>query len=439
VHLAECAACRASADALAFQDADLRRAFLPDRRAAEAVSERVIARLPRPRGEWRMPWLTAAWSAAAGFAIAFALFHRPHDRTPPTQLVHPASQPAATAPVKLASTAPPTVAQLALATGAVQYRCPGDSDWSAMPTGGALPAGASVKTGPDVCCELRTADGSEVRLNSATEIQLQSPRQFKLAVGQVWSSVARSGAPDPFEARAAEATFTALGTQFDLACTEPKQALCTVVEGRVRVTGAAGGDKTLDAGHQLAVDSGRLGDAAAVHNLATATRWVNEILIMKGRDNPELARRIDDLMASIGEQKMSFLYEDEIRGLGDHCVIPLTRYIESPRSRDDPAKRATAAKIVSDVAPPWAIPQLIELLRDPQGEVRAYAAMALKRLTGQALGRTVQQWRSDDLMMCMPSADRWQTWWKENRGRYPGAPPMNEPPVVDKPQPLPKG
>jgi hypothetical protein len=423
-HLCDCHACRATAEAFALQDADLRRASHADRLAADALADRVIAQLPRPR-TLRLPWLTGILSAAAGFALAFALFHRATTPSGGTPIAHPASQP----------TSAPVVAQLALATGAVQFRCPGDADWCPMPTGGAVPAGASVRTGPDVRCELRTADGSEVRLNAATEIQLQSPRRFSLAVGQVWSSVAK--APDAFEAKAADATFTALGTQFDLACAEPKQALCTVVEGKVRVT-CPGGDATLAAGHQLTVAAGRLGDQQAVHNLALATRWVNEILVMKGRDNPELARRIDDLMANIGQQKMSFMFEEEIRALGDHCVIPLTKYIESPRSAGDPARRATAARIVADVAPPWAIPQLIELLGDKQGEVRADAATALQRLTGESMGLDVTQWRTQDAMTCQPTVNRWQQWWQHNRERYPGVPPTEQP-VVDKPAPLPKG
>src|SRR5437016_3455209 len=75
-HLADCASCRATADAMALQDADLRRAFVPRRRAAQDVAQRVIAQLPG-RSAWRIPWLAMILSAAAGFAIAFGVLRHP--------------------------------------------------------------------------------------------------------------------------------------------------------------------------------------------------------------------------------------------------------------------------------------------------------------------------------------------------------------------------
>ena len=218
---------------------------------------------------------------------------------------------------------------------------------------------------------------------------------------------------------ASGAVFTALGTQFDLVANAQSTVL-TVADGSVRVRGG-GKELTCATGEQCTVSSGHLGDKTASHNLQLATRWVNEILVLKGRDNPELAHRIDDLFAQLGESKMSYMFESEIRGLGDHCVIPLTKYIESDRSRGKPAKRVTAARIVSDVAPTWAIPNLIGLLSDRDGEVRVAAAGGLKRLTEQDLGRPPEQWRTLNEMACEQTAVSWRTWWKENRDRYPGA------------------
>jgi hypothetical protein len=426
-HLADCAACRATADAMALQDAELHRAFAGRRIAAENVAECVITQLPAgardrtverspKRLTWRIPWLPMILSAAAGFAVAFGLFRREPKPNGIAQVVQPGTQPVAPA-------TRPSIAQLALATGAVEFCCAGDSKWAPMATGGVVEAGTKVRTGPGVRCELRTSDGSEIRLNADTQVELKSPRRFELAGGQMWSSVAHD--PQPFEAVASNTVFTALGTQFDLEA-KPLETVCTVAEGSVRVS-SAGKQDVLKAGEQMTVAQGRLGDKTNVYSLALATRWVNEILVMKGRDNPELAKRIDDMFARIGEEKMSYLYEEEIRGLGDHCVIPLTRYIQSDRSSHAPSKRAIAAKIVSDVAPSWAIPELIELLRDTNGEVRFYAATGLRRLTGKTLERSPEQFRMDNVAACAPSINAWDRWWKENRERYPGMPPMEQP------------
>jgi hypothetical protein len=422
-HLAECAACRGTSDAMTAQHVELSRAFAPRRRAAREVAERVIAQLPR-RSAWRIPWMTMIVSAAAGFAVAFGVFHRPAERTGTNPIAGTQGNP----PTTVAATKAAPVAQLALATGAVEMCCVGDTGWSPMPTGGEVAAGTRVRTGPDVRCELKMSDGSEVRLNAGTEVKLASPRRVELAGGQMWSTVAHAETPhDPFEARAGDAVFTAMGTQFDLQA-QPTAAILTVVDGTVRVNSGKVQD-TVRAGEQMRVEGdGRLGSKEQIYDLALATRWVNEILVMKGRDNPEMAKRIDDLFARIGQEKMSYMYEEEIRALGDHCVIPLTRYIQSDRSKGDQAKRAIAAHIVSDVAPQWAIPELIKLLGDNSGEVRFYAATGLQRLTHHTHGRSPEQWRTDNVYACRPSMEAWQTWWKENRERYPGVPPQEEPP-----------
>src|SRR5215207_5412400 len=45
-HLRDCAACQATAEAFRLQDADLRRAFAPRRRAAARVADRVLQQFP---------------------------------------------------------------------------------------------------------------------------------------------------------------------------------------------------------------------------------------------------------------------------------------------------------------------------------------------------------------------------------------------------------
>ena len=403
-HLAGCVACRSAHAAMLVQDANLRKAFAPMKKNGQIVADRVIATLPA-RPARRIPWLAMIASAAAGFAVAFGV------------LRHAAPSPVASGPSTTVSTRSAPVATLSLSTGAVQFRCPGDSDWSPMATGARVDAGTRVRTGPEVRCEFRTADGSEIRLNAETEINLKAPRRFELADGEVWSTVAHD--PVPFEALASGAQFTALGTQFDLVA-RSQSTMLSVAEGSVRVNSGTN-EFVCATGEQLKVTDGHLGDKKATEDLETATRWVNEILVMKGRDNPELARRIDDLFAQLGQSKMGFLYENEIRGLGDHSVIPLTKYIQSDRSNGQPAKRLVAAKIVADVALPWAIPELIGLLSDSDGNVRSAAAGGLKRLTGLDMGRSPEQWLGSELGLCETTTEQWRKWWKENRRLYPGA------------------
>src|SRR5207302_4453386 len=142
------------------------------------------------------------------------------------------------------------------------------------------------------------------------------------------------------------------------------------------------------------------------------------LLIRKGHADRELAERVDDLLARNGDSKQSELYEAEIRSLGEYAVLPLLRYVESPRSLSDGERRLVAMRIVSDLAPPWAIGDLIGLLMHSDADVRFLSAAALERLTNQTQGVPTETWRGNPPEW-EPAAAAWQSWWSKNSGRYP--------------------
>src|SRR5690348_8371453 len=189
-HLVGCSECRAAADALATQDAALRRAFASRRQSAIGAGDAVLERFVVP-AKARRNWWPIALAAAAGFLLALMIFPPWRHKQPlvaATQGTHPNPQPAITQSVP----APRPVAQLALATGRVDILPKGSKEWRAMETGGAVPPEAHIRTGPGVRCEFALADGSEVRLNEGTEIQFASTRKLELTEGQVWSQVAKA-------------------------------------------------------------------------------------------------------------------------------------------------------------------------------------------------------------------------------------------------------
>jgi ferric-dicitrate binding protein FerR (iron transport regulator) len=443
-HLAACPGCRATAAAMEGLDAELDRAFAGRRQAAAGVAERVMAefhatgadgaRVIASRSNAWAQWGRPILAAAAGFALAVVLLRGPWRE--PASGGRLAIGPATTAVNSAGPTTQraPAIGQLALATGAVFVCPPASQEWQALASGGAVDAGMRVRTGPKVRCELRMADGSEVRLNAETEVTLRSPRRVEVAGGQVFSSVRRQETGEAFVvlAQPAGATLTALGTAFDVSCASGgKAATLTVVEGSVKLTAGAGED-VIKGGETVRVADGRLEDKRQVESLMRATQWVDEILVMKGRDNAELARRIDDIFAQLGHDKMWYMNAQEVRRLGDHCVVPLARYIQSDRSQKtegDRMKRKEAARIIADVATSSSVPELINLLADQDGEVRYAAARALQRLTGQTQGLNAEQWRDQSLMTCAPSVAQWHEWWGRNKGRFPGADPDAVKPV----------
>lgn len=403
-HLGECADCGATAEAMQLQDAQLLRGFAPHRKTAAAIADRVSERLSpatRPIWTWWIPVLT---SAAAGFLLA-ALILRPWQKsarpTPPVQTVQALP-----------------IGRLDVATGAVELLPPGKDDWEQMVTGGTVVPGSRLRTAPGVRCELAMSDGSEVRINEQSEIWLKGMREIDLARGQVFSLVAKH--PQAFQVAAAGSTITALGTRFDVE-RKLSQVVLAVVEGSARLSGAAG-NHVVKQGEVVAISGDRLTPMRGAEALEYATRWNDEILMLKGRDTPELSERVNDIFARIGEEKMAFLRENELRALGDHCVVPLTCYLQSPLSQQHEFKRVEAARIIADVAQPWCIPYLIELLSDGDGSVRLNAARALERLTGQDQGRSPEQWRDQNPGKNQSAIQRWKHWWEQNKARYPGAP-----------------
>jgi hypothetical protein len=302
-----------------------------------------------------------------------------------------------------------------LATGKVEILAAHASQWRAMETAGAVPADARVRTGPAVRCEFSLRDGSIVRLNENSELHFADVRKLELADGQVWSGVAKADAP--FTVATSTATVTALGTRFDFSRRQGKQTL-VVFEGTTQVRGQSG-EALVHSGEGLDIEDGKLGQPQRLYDLSLAERWIDEILVLKGRDNPELAQRIDDLLARLGEDKLQYLYESEIRGLGDHCVLPLTRYIQSDRSSAEPKRRRQAATIIADCAQPWCIPYLIELLSDRDGDIRAAADRGLRRLTNFSVASD-QQWHGASPAARQQMVQRWQEWWNENKDKIPG-------------------
>jgi hypothetical protein len=409
-HLATCAGCRATMDVLSAQDSDLTRAFAPRRQAATAVADAAIARIHREQVQSLRPrrfgFLTMLVSAAAGFALALLII-RPWQK--------PTAGPIG--PITTTQQVPttPAIAHLALATGAIEVQPPGKTTWEVMPTGAAIAPNSKIRTPDKVRCEVVMADQSTIRLNYNSEVEIGSGRDFKLASGQMYSSVAK--ADKEFTVSVAQASITALGTEFDIAADAQKTTL-TVVEGSTRVKGR-GGERIVNSGNQISIVAGTPGELEAVSSLPVATRWVNELLMMKGRDSEELRKRVDMLLAAIGNEKMMYMFEDEIKALGDHCVLPLTRYVQSPLSARDSRKRHQAARILTEMAQPWSIPQMIELLEDNDGEVRFYAARALHRLVGQNMGRNPEDWRNQKYVNTL---NEWQKWWQSHKDRYPGGP-----------------
>jgi len=359
--------------ALREQDRTLRQAFAPLRHASLARAEAlatVLARRPAPEpaagrtGPRAWAWIAVGF--AAGVLVTSALLRgvTPGPAHPPTG-------------------APP-LAELERALGSVEAAGAEGAPAALLAEGAALAPGALVRTPERSRCTLLLADGSRLRLDGGTELVLAGERHVELRRGRLYAEI--RPAAERFRADAGASEVEVVGTRLDLAqriapagSADAGHALTelAVLEGRALLCGTP-----VEAGSLATAVDGTFAHARAADDLLLLTSWVNELIAFEPDHAHELQERVDALLAMLGRSKMEFLYEGEIRSLGDHCALPLLRYVESEGSLDEVARRRDAARILADVAAPEHEDGLAGLLTDPDPEVRTSAARGLVRLTG---------------------------------------------------------
>jgi ferric-dicitrate binding protein FerR (iron transport regulator) len=373
-HLASCGECRGALEALRAQHRELEAAFAPMREGADALARRVVeavhARAPGRRFRAR-PWLPMIASAAAGFLAAWLIFRAP-DRPPEGWTVGKAGQ---GYPV-----AEPAAAWLTLATGPVEVR-EGNDAWTSCEANSSVGVGTWVRTAPRAKCSFRWSDGTELYLNEATEVQIASPRTVQLARGEVYALANEQA--DPFRVEAPPGQLLANGASLNVLCGtrkgEPYLGNFAVTNGRVQVFPAKGQPLSLEGPEATLGKEGWHYAPPSTGKLVLATRWVHELLALKG-DDPELDRRVQALLGEVGASPGRDPYEEEIRSLGERAAPGLVRAL---KGQTDAARRRHAARILADLAGPSLVPDLVALLGTSEPDVRRSCARGLQRVTGQ--------------------------------------------------------
>ena len=431
-HIAACPDCRVVWQSLQSVDAQLRSASVSIRDRAVAIADAVSVRLPRnlpPRPVVRSAprtWLVAAVAMAFGFLLAVLLWSlqilppqgaRPGDVGPlavqpvPPQPAAPAVIRAATGPVEYAASTTPAV-------------------WKPVPQpdGFRCEPGIKVRTPDDVVCELETSHGATVRMNVDTEVCFQSTDELELAQGEIWCrtphaaalkvTAVEPGAPSP--------------NPFSMTCGPSGPAICvftcptdahpriTAASGQVELV-SSGQTERLAEGSTVELQNGTVAQVSIVPDATLSDRWMHPLLIRKGPADPELFDRVNLLLARVGRAKVSFLFERDLRSLGEYGALPLLRFVQSPDSAAEVDKRQTAAGILADVAPAWMVPQLIGLLEDGDATVRIHAALGLARLTGETQGVAPESWSEIGEEQLIALA-RWHEWWAAERPAWPAPP-----------------
>lgn len=430
-HLNECAPCQALLEPARQEDQQLRVA-LAEPQAAARVAQRAIDRMPlqstgqvaaAPRTNWSM-WLLPLISIATGFLLAMVIL--------PLMTTDEMKPPIAKVPDVVPAPVKPPVAHLVASTGRVERFDDARQEWVSIDQVKmfACPTDSRVRTMPDVRCELQTANGCVIRMNDRTEVTLRGSSSVELTQGQVWC---RSPREASLEVRVASAPKSGeakqpTSSQPTLWCVG-NSCLMTGIEeaGRVQVVNASGeinlrtaaGEERLEPGQMAEISNGQVSKPGKHFDPILATGWMQPLLVTRGGDNAELQERVDILLAEIGRSKAATLYEHEIRSLGEHAVLPLVRFIQSPLAANDEMRRLYAMRITSDLAPVWLIPDLIDLLADRDGRVRQMSAATLHRLTALDMSQPPASWREEPNEQQATALADWRTWWAAHRDQFP--------------------
>jgi hypothetical protein len=431
-HANKCEFCQAYLNTEEFvseQDDETLRTALAEPQAAARVAERVIEQLAspqllailkrKPTSTWAT-WLVPLLTLVAGFLLALFVLPQPEKKADPTQ------SPVVQVP-------PVSIAHFVAATGPVEMFDDKQQNWVPIQQDKLkymlCPSDTRLRTTADVRCELQTGEGCVIRLNDQTEVTLRGSSSIELSQGQVWCRSPREtklevrvtavNAANEKQPKSEQPSMWSVGPSCVMTGIQPAGHVQVVnSEGEINLRTATG-EQRLDPGQVAEISNGEITRPARRVDPLLSTRWMQPLLVQRGPHDAELKQRVDTLLAQIGQSKIATLYEQEIRSLGEHGVLPLVRFIQSPLAEKDPVRRNAAMELTADLAPVWLIPDLIDLLEHSDSYVRRQAAATLHRLTGLNMNLSPDDWREKPNEGQTAALTEWRNWWAAHREQYP--------------------
>ncbi len=148
-------------------------------------------------------------------------------------------------------------------------------------------------TGPYETTTISLSDGTVARLGSSSQLRFD-PRADDRTVhlkGRAYFAVAKQ-AGRKFRVRTEGGELVVLGTRFDVDA-RAADLRTVVVEGRVAVSAAAGGETSVSAGQLSRVVDGRLLPTVRIPDASAETRWVGRFLAFQNTPLRQVARDIE--------------------------------------------------------------------------------------------------------------------------------------------------
>jgi hypothetical protein len=338
-------------------------------------------------------------------------------------------------PAVVHSANPGQLATVNVSVGSVEAWTSSGREWEQLPEQDLFfcPSSSEIRTKKDAVCELEFADGSVLRLDESSQVKIGDANEIEVISGKVWC---RAGANSALSVSSSQASATppadnhlAAKMKWTATCAGSTCVVTSVKGSEVNVMASKGNidfqcesqNSNIARGQMVRIVDGKILPSDGSFDPIAATRWIHAILKEKGPNDPELNELIRELLLKTGYSKANFMYEDEIRTLGQHAVLPLLEYLAADEFTAQLQGRRRAARLASDLAPSWAIPDLIERLGDDDSQVAAVCAEALFRLAGTDLNQPVEKWR-DNQELRLEAQQQWRKWWQLKKAQMPKRP-----------------
>ncbi|MEM7454967.1 MAG: hypothetical protein AAF456_11510 [Planctomycetota bacterium] len=289
-----------------------------------------------------------------------------------------------------------TFGTIALATGDVEVK-PKDEGWSDWSVQSEVPVEAQLRTGETIGCEIVQQDGASIRIDESSEVTFNGGKNVELNHGRLFVCASDDDTSEPVGFSCGH-NYVEIEGNVDVRRTGDSFEFMAVGES-ARIN-AAQRAEVIPPGHvaRISADSEQV-EVTPANDPLLATSWMNPFL-QQSTDNAELAERVNQLLAQIGQSKLDHLYEDEIRSLGAPAVDALVAFLRSENpAHQNERQRIKAAQIVSDLATRQHAMSLVDLLEHVDSDVSLILESGLERITGQTQEpemkvRTPQHWRS---------------------------------------------
>lgn len=283
-----------------------------------------------------------------------------------------------------------TMAQLVRVVGTVEVRSHQNASWKSWTnsTPLSLDPGTAIRTTEDSLCEIVTQESATLRMNRDTEVIMQCSDEVELIRGELWchagAEPVRVQADQSLASSVPNATlpeFTCpqgIHTQLKIEQNALRFGCVSDVATKVKLPGRdelsmSPGDWVASSFTSSPLAKGRL-------DRLQETAWQLPLLVLRPTEDQELQSLLHSMLVHLGETKIQYFYEDQIRELGAPGTLPLLAFVKAERSRTDPAVRERAMRIIADLAPESTREDLIQLCSDSDRRIAEYARLGLQRL-----------------------------------------------------------